>query len=95
MGIRLEAALVAATVATPAERHSRTPSTARSSSKPPDEAVGAGAQGVQVRAHADSDHFTGCSGKAELEGNRPVPHNGRHRVGSLDRKNHVQFSATA
>ncbi|WP_409492065.1 serine hydrolase domain-containing protein [Amycolatopsis sp. cmx-11-12] len=42
-----------------------------------------GALGVQARVTDGSQRFTARSGKAELGSNRPVPENGRFRVGSI------------
>ncbi|MEU3647687.1 serine hydrolase domain-containing protein [Lentzea sp. NPDC034063] len=41
------------------------------------------ALGVQARVTDGRQRFTASSGKAELDGNRPVPENGRFRVGSI------------
>lgn len=49
-----------------------------------DQVVGSGgALGVQARVTDGRQRFTARSGKAELDSNRPVPENGRFRVGSI------------
>ena len=46
-------------------------------------ASGGGALGVQARVTDGRQRFTARSGKAELDSDRPVPLNGRFRVGSI------------
>jgi D-alanyl-D-alanine carboxypeptidase len=46
-------------------------------------AQGGGALGVQVRVTDGRQRFTARSGKAELDSDRPVPLDGRFRVGSI------------
>src|SRR5687767_2113164 len=83
MGIRLKTTLVVAAVLVATTGGTALASADRKIVQDAlDEAVSAGAQGVQVRVHADGDHFTARSGTADLNG-RPVPLGGRYRAASL------------
>lgn len=48
-----------------------------------DAVVDAGALGAQARVIADGDRWSGTSGSATLSSDRPVPSDGRFRVGSV------------
>jgi len=48
-----------------------------------DAMTSSGAQGVQARVTHGNDHLEARSGTAELDGRRPVPHDGRFRIGSV------------
>ncbi|EME52507.1 Serine-type D-Ala-D-Ala carboxypeptidase [Amycolatopsis decaplanina DSM 44594] len=83
--IRLVAALTAAgLIATTGTAHADTSADRKVVQEALDQIIASGGSlGAQARVTDGPQRFTARSGKAELGSNRPVPENGRFRVGSI------------